>query len=312
MWASVAAAIIGRYFASIASVRWLTRDAEPVSDQRWRDASDVASAELGLPESPALLASDQVTVPFTSGVLRPVVVVPASALATWTDERIRVVLLHELAHVRRRDCLVQAMSQLACAAYWFNPLTWVAARRLRAERERACDDLVLDAGMRGSDYAQHLLDIARSVTSRRSLSAAALAMARPSELEGRLLAILDGHRARRAAGPRLSWRMAAAVAAIVVPVASVQPVAREANLVIDDVASVVEQVGAHADTDAHTGAYAGAHALSWRARGVFRGDIDVNRDLHVDGVADGERIRADQRRCEPRGRIAGCAVGRSG
>jgi HEAT repeat protein/beta-lactamase regulating signal transducer with metallopeptidase domain len=241
LWASVAAAIIGRYFASIASVRWLTRDAEPVSDLRWRDASDVASAELGLAESPALLASDQVTVPFTSGVLRPVVVVPASALATWTDERIRVVLLHELAHVRRRDCLVQAMSQLACSAYWFNPLTWVAARRLRAERERACDDLVLDAGMRGADYAQHLLDIARTVTSRRSLSAAALAMARPSELEGRLLAILDGHRARRAAGSRLSWRMAVAVAAIVVPVASVQPVAREANLVIDDVASLVEQ-----------------------------------------------------------------------
>lgn len=252
LWASVAAAIIGRYFASIASVRWLTRDAEPVSDLRWRDASDVASAELGLPESPALLASDQVTVPFTSGVWRPVVVVPASALATWTDERIRVVLLHELAHVRRRDCLVQAMSQVACAAYWFNPLTWVAARRLRAERERACDDLVLDAGMRGADYAQHLLDIARTVTSRRSLSAAALAMARPSELEGRLLAILDGHRARRAAGTRLSWRMAVAVAAIVVPVASVQPVAREASLAIDDVVSPVTEQTAPTPTPTPT------------------------------------------------------------
>ena len=165
--------------------------------------------------SPALLASDHVTVPFTSGILRPVVVVPTSALTTWTDERIRVVLLHELAHVRRRDCLVQAMSQVACAAYWFNPLTWVAARRLRAERERACDDLVLEAGLRGADYAQHLLDIARTVTSRRSLSAAALAMARPSELEGRLLAILDGHRARRVVGARFSWRLAAAIVAIV-------------------------------------------------------------------------------------------------
>ena len=241
LWASVAAAIIGRYFASVASVRWLTRNAEPVSDRRWRDASDIASAELGLRESPALLASDHVSVPFTSGVLRPVVVVPASALATWTDERIRVVLLHELAHVRRRDCLVQAMSQVACAAYWFNPLTWIAARRLRAERERACDDLVLEAGMRGADYAQHLLDIARTVTERRSLSAAALAMARPSELEGRLLAILDGHRARRIIGARGSWRMAAALIAVVVPVASVQPVAREASFVIDEVASLVEQ-----------------------------------------------------------------------
>ena len=241
LWASVAAAIIGRYFASVASVRWLTRDAEPVADLRWRDASDVASAELGLPESPALLASDHVTVPFTSGILRPVVVVPTSALTTWTDERIRVVLLHELAHVRRRDCLVQAMSQVACAAYWFNPLTWVAARRLRAERERACDDLVLEAGLRGADYAQHLLDIARTVTSRRSLSAAALAMARPSELEGRLLAILDGHRARRVVGARFSWRLAAAIVAIVVPVASVQPVAREAIAAPDDVATVSEQ-----------------------------------------------------------------------
>ena len=241
LWASIAAAIIGRYFASVASVRWLTRNAEPVRDLRWRDASDVASAELGLHEAPALLASELVTVPFTSGILRPVVVVPSSALKTWSDERIAVVLLHELAHVRRRDCLVQAMAQLACAAYWFNPLTWIAARRLRSERERACDDLVLEAGTRGADYAQHLLDIARTMTPRHSLSAAALAMARPSELEGRLLAILDGHRARRAGGTRLSWRMAMALVAIVVPVASVQPVAREASLVIDEVASVVEQ-----------------------------------------------------------------------
>ena len=255
LWASIAAAIIGRYFASVASVRWLTRNAEPVRDARWRDASDVASAELGLSETPALLASEHVTVPFTSGILRPVVVVPSSALKTWSNERIAVVLLHELAHVRRRDCLVQAMAQLACAAYWFNPLTWIAARRLRSERERACDDMVLDAGTGGADYAQHLLDIARMATSRRSLSAAALAMARPSELEGRLLAILDGHRARRADGPRLPWRMAVALVAVVVPLASVQPVAREASLAIDDVASLVEQAPTPTPTPTPTPAH---------------------------------------------------------
>ena len=58
LWAAIAAAIVGRYFASVASVRWLTRDAEPVHDLRWRDACDVASAELGLARSPALVASD--------------------------------------------------------------------------------------------------------------------------------------------------------------------------------------------------------------------------------------------------------------
>ncbi len=263
-------------------------------------------------ESPALLASDHVSVPFTSGVLRPVVVVPASALATWTDERIRVVLLHELAHVRRRDCLVQAMSQIACAAYWFNPLTWIAARRLRAERERACDDLVLEAGMRGADYAQHLLDIARTVTERRSLSAAALAMARPSELEGRLLAILDGRRARRVIGARGSWRLAAALVAVVVPVASVQPVAREASVVIDEVASLVEQA-APAPTPTPTPTPTPGHV------NVPPSSISIvgraTSTATSVGTSDGCRVGADQRRREPRGRFAGradrrCGVGR--
>jgi HEAT repeat protein len=227
MWVTVAAMVLGRYLASVVSVRWVLRDAEPVDEPRWRDATDIATAELGLSQSPRVLASQSVTVPFTAGIVRPVVVVPALAVHHWSDERLRVVLLHELAHVSRRDCLMQALTQLACAAYWFNPLTWVAARRLRSERERACDDLVLAAGLRGSEYAQHLLDIARTATSRRALSAAALAMARPSELEGRLLAILDSRRAGSLGAAGASWRGVAAAALGVVVLASVQPVARE-------------------------------------------------------------------------------------
>ncbi len=225
VWLCVAAALIGRYLASLVSVRYLVRRAEVVDDDRWRDALDVAVAEMGLSRTPALLASEQIAVPFTSGVVRPNIVVPFNALDTWSDDRVRVVLLHELAHIVRRDCLVQAVSQCACAAYWFNPLTWVAVRRLRAERERACDDLVITAGTRGADYAQHLLDIARAATAPASLASAALAMARPSELEGRLLAILDGTRARRRA-PTPIWRLAAAASLLVLPIASVQPVAR--------------------------------------------------------------------------------------
>jgi HEAT repeat protein/beta-lactamase regulating signal transducer with metallopeptidase domain len=238
-WVTIAAMVLGRYLASVASVRWLLRQAEPVEDERWRDAADVAAAELGLRETPPLVASPGVTVPFTAGLFRAVVAVPATAVAHWTDERIRVVLLHELAHVRRRDCLMQAVTQVACAVYWFNPLTWVAARRLRAERERACDDLVLSAGLRGAEYAQHLLDIARVATSRRALSAAALAMARPSELEGRLLAILDSRPVigLRAAGA--SWRGVALAAAAVLALASVHPVAREFTATADEAAARV-------------------------------------------------------------------------
>ena len=225
LWAGVAAMLLGRYGASVASVAWLTRRTEPVVDRRWLDAADIAAAELNLRRSPRLLASADVAMPFTSGVLRPAVVVPWSAVADWTDERIRVVLLHEFAHVGRRDCLAQAMAQLACAAYWFNPLAWVAARRLRSERERACDDMVLEAGLRGAVYAQHLLDIARTAAPRRVLSAASLAMARPSELEGRLLAILEPRRPRS----RQRWSLAGvAFALLAAPIATVSPVAQSA------------------------------------------------------------------------------------
>jgi uncharacterized protein (TIGR03435 family) len=87
---------------------------------------------------------------------------------------------------------------MACAIYWFNPLVWVAAYRLRVERERACDDFVLAAGVRGSDYARHLVDVAKGAVRRSALvPASGVAMAaRPSQLEGRLMSILDPHTRR--------------------------------------------------------------------------------------------------------------------
>jgi beta-lactamase regulating signal transducer with metallopeptidase domain/ankyrin repeat protein len=138
----------------------------------------------------AVAHSPDVTTPFVSGVFRPLILVPAGA-ANWSPERLRVVLLHELAHVRRRDCLTQLVVRIACAIHWFNPLVWIAARRLRIERERACDDAVLASGVRGSDYAHHLIDIAKTAPPPRLVHAAGVAMAHRSQLEGRLMSILN-------------------------------------------------------------------------------------------------------------------------
>jgi hypothetical protein len=131
------------------------------------------------------------------------ILLPESSM-TWSADRRRAVLLHELGHVRRKDCRMQLVAQAACALYWFNPLVWMGASQLRSERERACDDEVLRSGAQASAYAAHLLDIARELRPTWQPSAA-LAMARPSDLEGRLLAVLAVGRPRMASrGSRLA------------------------------------------------------------------------------------------------------------
>src|SRR5207245_3442457 len=127
----------------------------------------------------------------------------------WLPERGRVVVLPELADVTRCDCLTQMIARLACAVYWFNPLVWVAARRMCVERERACDDLVLNGGCRASDYAAHLVEIAR--TFRRVPQVAAIAMARSGGLERRVVDILDDHRTRHRVEKTTEAIMAVAV-----------------------------------------------------------------------------------------------------
>jgi BlaR1 peptidase M56/carboxypeptidase family protein/TonB-like protein len=100
------------------------------------------------------------------------------------------VLAHELAHVKRGDWAVQIAAELLCAAYWFNPLVWVAARRLRLESEQACDDAVLKMGVEGSAYASELVDLARAFRRGHNFVPAA-AIARPSSLERRVRAMLN-------------------------------------------------------------------------------------------------------------------------
>ena len=125
--------------------------------------------------------------PLTWGVLRPVVLLPKASV-TWPRERLLSVLLHEAAHVRRKDCLARLIAVAASALYWPNPLVWLAARLLRRDAESAADDAVLTAGIRPTHYAEHLVGLARSYA---GVSFAALAMAERSMLNARVKAILD-------------------------------------------------------------------------------------------------------------------------
>jgi BlaR1 peptidase M56 len=152
-----------------------------------------ASASVRLTRKAELLVAPDQPVAMTAGARRPVVLLPESA-HDWPRERSKVVLLHELAHVARRDWEWLLVSELALAIFWFHPLAWWLHRSVRRDAEQAADDRVLEAGTRPSDYASHLLALVRSLSG--DAPAASMAMARTSGIESRLRAILDGGRSR--------------------------------------------------------------------------------------------------------------------
>ncbi len=173
----------------------------------------------------ALRRSEVGMVPFTQGVLRPVVVLPETA-DRWTGEERRAVLTHELAHVKRRDVLGQMFAELCRAVYWFHPLVWLAVRQIRIEREIACDDLVVSAGENPPVYASVLLRIAadlKSVPRRNVVLGCSVAMARRHEVKGRIAAILNPNRIRKPLGKLGSIGMVLSVCAGVTLAAMLTP-----------------------------------------------------------------------------------------
>jgi hypothetical protein len=153
-----------------------------------------------------VFVSDQVDQPST---FFSCIILPAAATA-WGDARLRAVLLHEGAHVARRDTLLGLLGDAACAVYWFHPLSWLTARRARLERERACDDAVLTRGIDPADYATALLDVARQAHGRLSHG---LAMAERTHLGQRITAILDSGVNRRTTRAARAGVLAAAITA---------------------------------------------------------------------------------------------------
>jgi len=171
---------------------WIASRAVRVADGPWVDAAADLARAYGLHRPPLVLQGSHSSLLGTWGFVRAKVLLPADA-PDWPADRIRIVLGHELAHVRRRDWMVQLAAELLRAIYWFNPLLWLACTRLRLESEHACDDAVLKLGVEGQAYATELIDLARAFRSERPVFVPAAAIARPSSLERRVRAMLNVH-----------------------------------------------------------------------------------------------------------------------
>ncbi len=173
---------------------------------------------LGAPSRMKVKVSPEGAGPLIWGFWRPVVVLPAAA-REWTGERLRVVLGHELTHVRRHDCAVHLAAAFCASLHWCNPLAWWVLRRLLREAEHACDDSMLEAAGGGTPYAEHLLAVAADG---RAIASVAPSMARPSALRQRVAAVLDASVSRRPLSQRVKLLAGAAALALGLPVALAQ------------------------------------------------------------------------------------------
>jgi TonB family protein len=220
-WLCGVAVVLARTSIGHVRVQLSLRRSEPIGDAGWLRLLADTSFQIGLRRRVDLRRSNDTSVPLSYGLVRPVILLPGTS-EEWSVDRRRVVLLHELIHVKRLDWLSCLVSQLAGAAYWFHPLAWMAIARFRQEQERSCDDAVVTAGTGQAAYAEHLVALARSLASSSQSWPAALSMAETRGLEHRVEALLDPRRERRALSARVCMAALSGILVCAIPFAALR------------------------------------------------------------------------------------------
>ena len=214
LWFTGFVAAASTLLSGVARLIRIAARAERVRDPRWTLKVKALAATYGLSREVIVLQTNAPDLLATWGILRPRVLLPSHA-REWSDDRVHVVLCHELAHIRRHDWFVQISAEALRTIFWFNPLMWITCTRLRRHSEQACDDAVLGNGVSAREYASHLLELARKCRRPGSAWVSATPMAHPSTLERRIAAMLNPRLNRGA----LTRRVAATVAALLLVVA---------------------------------------------------------------------------------------------
>lgn len=305
-WAAGSAVAFAQILVACIVVWRARRSARPFSD---RALCNALSRALGIHSPVDVLETEAGRMPMTFGLLRSAIFMPADAWE-WSQERRRIVLLHELAHVRRRDVATHWLARTALTIYWWNPLAWMAWREFLKERERATDDLVLNTGERASEYAGHLLEVARTMQSVPAIGWAAVAMARRSQLEGRLLAILDSGVNRKSPGRAAALVAALLAVGIIAPLAAVRAQEAKTEAIPADVDATIRVARAEKNyTTLETAAkvaeqarkYDTAHKLLEAAieiRAGVSGEQSVEHGVGLVKLADLERKRHETKSAE--------------
>ena len=250
LWAAGAVLMLTRLGIGILRMSGAVRRARQVRGTYWNAMLAEARTRVGCRRRVRLLASAEVEVPATVGLLRPAIVLPLHA-DSWVWDRRNAVLLHELVHITRFDWPARMVARVARAVYWFNPLVWWATRRLDLEQELACDEEVIALGTHASSYACHLLGIARHALPCPSPAIPALGMARRTHLEERIMSILNRSNHRRV-GMAVLIPAIVLMAAMVPALAAVypgdsppRPASSELKQIMDEMHQAEEELQPH-------------------------------------------------------------------
>lgn len=208
-WIAGGIAYLGGYLISQAGVRSIVRSGH-AADERWTQLLGGVANELDVRRHVRLLESDRINAAITVGILDPVIVLPSDC-DKWPASRRRLVLSHELAHVKRWDTLTETFALFAMVLHWFNPLVWFAVRRMRIERETDCDNAVLRTGAKPSDYAELLMNLAADLNTSTTPAWQLSTISQSSNVKDRLMDILN-QKVNRTRGSRRSAFVTGAIA----------------------------------------------------------------------------------------------------
>ncbi|MBN2185483.1 MAG: tetratricopeptide repeat protein [Candidatus Krumholzibacteriota bacterium] len=206
------------FIVSRVGLRYLVLNSQSAPED-WKNVLEDVAGDLDLKRKVRLLESGKIKAAITTGVFKPVVIVPAES-ENWSETRRRLVLSHELAHVKRWDALIEVFSLIATVLYWFNPVVLFSVRQLRIERERDCDDAVLCAGAKPSDYAQLLMDIAADLSCSVGPVWQLSTISQGSNLKERIMNILNSKIDRKRGSRRIAIITSLLVLMIVLPLAT--------------------------------------------------------------------------------------------
>ncbi len=205
VWAAIAGVALLRVALGLWQLRKLRRSCSIIDvatlDPELRETLEAFQSVRAV----ALCQSDHVRVPTAIGFLKPVVVIPTWALHELSTTELNSILIHELAHLRRRDDWTNLAQQILKALLFFHPAVWWIQSQLALEREMACDDAVLAETTNPRAYAQCLVSVAEKSFIRRGVALAQAIVNRMRQTSLRVSRILDANRS----GATRVWKPAA-------------------------------------------------------------------------------------------------------